>query len=407
MRQLQREPRVLSPAVDPHSLLGISPGSSKEQIEEAYRRLVQIYHPDRYATSPVEVRLEAERRMRDVNAARDELLREAERRDAIPTALVECPSCGVAQSVPIEAIASGACLSCGSSFRSSGEAAAAEPRTPPEPERTSAPFVTPPSSRPVPTRAQVKSRTSLIVLTIVVVGLGALVVAAMNTSDTSTASASSTDSDSEEESGESDNNTDYSSTGESASSESAGYEPSQPRCSPISYLPDRRGPTEFYRPTANVAVSERLNFYRVSGCTIDRLASQMDSKGPGASWSEVEWNYTYDYDYTWYGPCTARGRAVRLTIETTAPYLEHPRNAPDWLLARWETFITELQEWNEGLRALAVEEAKAVSSAMVNVGGFRDCDDLDWAIDNAVDQVNHDFRNRSNAYDTETGYPDF
>lgn len=56
-------------AEDPYEVLGLSRGASPQQISEAYRALVQIYHPDRYAEAPPRVKDEALRRMQAVNAA--------------------------------------------------------------------------------------------------------------------------------------------------------------------------------------------------------------------------------------------------------------------------------------------------------------------------------------------------
>jgi DnaJ-like protein len=57
--------------VTPHAyeVLGLDPTASMDQVRAAYRRLAQIYHPDRYAMARADVREEAERRMMHVNAA--------------------------------------------------------------------------------------------------------------------------------------------------------------------------------------------------------------------------------------------------------------------------------------------------------------------------------------------------
>lgn len=55
----------------PYEFLGVSPNASVEEITAAYRTLAQIYHPDRYAGCAENVKLEAERRMQDLNEAYD------------------------------------------------------------------------------------------------------------------------------------------------------------------------------------------------------------------------------------------------------------------------------------------------------------------------------------------------
>ena len=52
-----------------YEVLGVTPAASAGEVADAYRSLVQIYHPDRYVDSPERVRVEAERRMQDLNEA--------------------------------------------------------------------------------------------------------------------------------------------------------------------------------------------------------------------------------------------------------------------------------------------------------------------------------------------------
>ena len=62
---------------DPYAMLGVDRAASAEEITEAYRALVQIYHPDRYAGAPPRVQAEANKRMQALNAAYDQARRNA------------------------------------------------------------------------------------------------------------------------------------------------------------------------------------------------------------------------------------------------------------------------------------------------------------------------------------------
>ncbi|MCD7860251.1 MAG: DnaJ domain-containing protein [Firmicutes bacterium] len=59
---------------DPYSVLGVSPGASEEEIKKAYRRLAKQYHPDLHPGDE-----EAARKMREINAAYEELQNPASR----------------------------------------------------------------------------------------------------------------------------------------------------------------------------------------------------------------------------------------------------------------------------------------------------------------------------------------
>jgi len=55
--------------------LEVRPGASRQEINTAYRRLVHQYHPDKVANLAPEFRELAERRMKEINAAYEQLKR--------------------------------------------------------------------------------------------------------------------------------------------------------------------------------------------------------------------------------------------------------------------------------------------------------------------------------------------
>jgi predicted Zn-dependent protease with MMP-like domain len=54
---------------DYYAALGLPPDADDEAIHRAYRRLAKLWHPDRYALAPAELRARAERRMSAINRA--------------------------------------------------------------------------------------------------------------------------------------------------------------------------------------------------------------------------------------------------------------------------------------------------------------------------------------------------
>ena len=59
---------------DPYEVLGISSASTNEEVRQAYRALAKKYHPDNYVDSPLAQM--AEERMKEINEAYDEILRQ-------------------------------------------------------------------------------------------------------------------------------------------------------------------------------------------------------------------------------------------------------------------------------------------------------------------------------------------
>jgi DnaJ like chaperone protein len=58
-----------------HQLLGVPLGASRQEVSQAYKKLVFIHHPDRVAGMGPEARQYSEERMKELNAAYSELRR--------------------------------------------------------------------------------------------------------------------------------------------------------------------------------------------------------------------------------------------------------------------------------------------------------------------------------------------
>ncbi len=83
-------PEAQKPAYD---TLGIPVGASLDEITAAYHRMAQLYHPDKVAGLAPEFRVLAEKRMKEINAAYEQLKQRAQ-----TTVVTPSPSSPVAQS---------------------------------------------------------------------------------------------------------------------------------------------------------------------------------------------------------------------------------------------------------------------------------------------------------------------
>ena len=73
----ERPPPAPAPGKDdPYAVLGIAAGASDEELEQAYRRRMSEYHPDRVASAAKEIRDMADQRAREINQAYDRIKRE-------------------------------------------------------------------------------------------------------------------------------------------------------------------------------------------------------------------------------------------------------------------------------------------------------------------------------------------
>jgi len=58
---------------DPYMVLDVQPSADDESIRRAWQRLVSQYHPDKLEGVAPELRTQADRRLRDINRAYDQI----------------------------------------------------------------------------------------------------------------------------------------------------------------------------------------------------------------------------------------------------------------------------------------------------------------------------------------------
>ena len=62
-----------SPADNPYRVFGLDREASDAEVEQAYRRLIGQYHPDRLQGAAPELQAQAETKAREINAAYDRI----------------------------------------------------------------------------------------------------------------------------------------------------------------------------------------------------------------------------------------------------------------------------------------------------------------------------------------------
>ena len=69
-------PPMPGAAADPYTTLGVSATASDDEVEQAYRRAMSEYHPDRVASAAQEIRDLAGTRAREINVAYEQVKRQ-------------------------------------------------------------------------------------------------------------------------------------------------------------------------------------------------------------------------------------------------------------------------------------------------------------------------------------------
>lgn len=69
-----------TPKDDAYRVFGLTPEASDAQLEQAYRKLISQYHPDKLAGAAPELQAQAQARAREINAAYDRIQKQRKRR---------------------------------------------------------------------------------------------------------------------------------------------------------------------------------------------------------------------------------------------------------------------------------------------------------------------------------------
>ena len=65
---------------NPYRVFGLTRDASDAEIDQAYRRMISQYHPDKVASAAPELRQQAERKAREINSAYDRIKAQRKRR---------------------------------------------------------------------------------------------------------------------------------------------------------------------------------------------------------------------------------------------------------------------------------------------------------------------------------------
>jgi len=77
-KQKKKDPhRAETRPRDPHEVLGVARGAGRSEIKKAYRKLIGMYHPDKFSHLGAEFEAEAQRRTREIIEAYETLHRAA------------------------------------------------------------------------------------------------------------------------------------------------------------------------------------------------------------------------------------------------------------------------------------------------------------------------------------------
>lgn len=159
-----------------------------------------------------------------------------------------------------------------------------------------------------------------------------------------------------------------------------------------------------------IEITDHVEHYRIEGTTARELSVQMQQLGPrndlgqranGLTRWQVEWSHASEVSS---GACRLTSMKVSISVVTTLPQWQPPRQAQPALVRQWEQFLVKLQQHEATHRQHGLQAAEAVRETVQAVPPQADCHALERAIASAGRKEVRRYVAESRKYDALTNF---
>ena len=161
---------------------------------------------------------------------------------------------------------------------------------------------------------------------------------------------------------------------------------------------------------ASAKDSFRIEYFTIRGSTAPELRADLRRLGPVGETGMRGDAYT-EYRIAWQssmtfkdGSCRAHDVNVDLDVTMLLPRWEKPASAAAELVQAWDGFSAVLREHEDGHHRLAVEAAKEVRRELGKRIRAASCDSLKVRLNDIVNAVLSEYRDKQAHYDEKTDY---
>lgn len=160
------------------------------------------------------------------------------------------------------------------------------------------------------------------------------------------------------------------------------------------------------------AIHENQSYYSISGRNAADLRTQINALGPvingkhfdsKTSW-HVNWRYEWHYDNPSQSPCYVTRVVVTADIVTTAPMWVNKSVADMLLQNKWDTYLVNLKNHENGHINNGKRAAIEIENAMLNMPPKSNCRELNAALDNKGYEIIHEHNLWDIQYDADTNH---
>lgn len=157
---------------------------------------------------------------------------------------------------------------------------------------------------------------------------------------------------------------------------------------------------------ANPSISEKTDYYRVSGWTPSMMRASMNASGPMDGNTHVDakttWYITWHYDFKSSNPCILSNIQVSASIVRIWPQWDVDRIEAPSIHAQWDKYLANLNSHENGHAENAKNAATEIEKALWEMPNMSTCDALSTAANNKANQIIKQHNDWDTQYDIDT-----
>ena len=156
---------------------------------------------------------------------------------------------------------------------------------------------------------------------------------------------------------------------------------------------------------AEPAVDLKTAYYHVRGESVRELRHSMNAQRPKNQTHDALTVWNISWTYSWRsvdGGIILHQPKVNVSITTTLPRWTPPKDADEYLLSRWQTYIKALTVHENGHVALAVQAGRDIEQKLAALPKQTSLDALKRIVDSTGQQAIASSREREKQFDEQT-----
>lgn len=160
----------------------------------------------------------------------------------------------------------------------------------------------------------------------------------------------------------------------------------------------------------DISVTIKNDNYTISGNNVDDVWDEIREHGPKNDEGDSYTGYTYWYIHWNYEQsntakgCKATDITVPVEVTFTMPHLKPTAETPNDVIVKWNTFMKNLQQHENGHKDIAIEAAQEIYDTLQTLPAATTCRALGLLVDKKARTIIDTYKQKEKKYDKDTNH---